>query len=96
MPNVATSIKLPEELKARVEAAAEAAGKTTHAFMLEAIERETARAERYEAFLDEALQAEREMEHTGLHYVAEDVFRYMSARAQGKTARRPKPKSWRK
>ena len=96
MPNVATSIKLPEELKARVEAAAEAAGKTTHAFMLEAIERETARAERYEAFVDEALQAEREMERTGLYYVAEDVFRYMSARAQGKTARRPKPKPWRK
>jgi len=96
MANIATSIKLPEELKARVEAAAEAAGKTSHAFMLEAIDRETARAERYEAFLDEALEAEREMEHTGLHYAAEDVFRYIAARAQGKAARRPKPKRWRK
>jgi len=96
MANIATSIKLPEELKARVEAAAEAAGKTSHAFMLEAIDRETARAERYEAFLDEALEAEREMEHTGLHYAAEDVFRYIAARAHGKAARRPKPKRWRK
>ena len=96
MSTIATSLKLPEDLKTRVEAAAEAAGKTSHAFMVEAIERETARAERYEAFIDEALEAEREMERTGVHYAAEDVFRYMTARAEGKPARRPKPKSWRK
>jgi predicted transcriptional regulator len=96
MPNIATSLKLPDELKARVEAAAEAAGKTSHAFMIEAIEHETARAERYGAFIDEALDAEREMERTGLHYAAEDVFRYVTARAEGKPARRPKPKPWRK
>lgn len=96
MPSVATSLKLPAELKARVDALAEAAGKSPHAFMVEAIEREAARAERYEAFLSEALEADDDMERTGLYYAAEDVFRYMTARAEGKRARRPRPRSWRK
>ena len=96
MATRATSLKLPSPLKDRVDAAAEAAGKTPHAFMVEAIERETARAEAYAEFVDEALAAEREHERTGLHYEAADVFRYMTARASGKPARRPKAKSWRK
>jgi len=96
MATVATSLKLPEDLKARVDAAAEAAGKTPHAFMVEAIERETSRAERYDTFVDEALQAEHEMEETGLYYTAEDVFDYLAARAEGTAARRPRPKRWRK
>jgi predicted transcriptional regulator len=93
---VATSLKLPEDLKARVDAAAEAAGKTPHAFMVDAIESETTRAERYAAFIDEALHAEREMKRTGMHYASDEVFRYMIARAEGKSPRRPRPKSWRK
>ena len=94
MPNVATSLKIPPELKARVDAAAEAAGKSAHAFMIEAIEIETSRAERHDAFVAEALEAEAEMEQTGRYYAAEDVFRYVRARAEGKRARRPKPKVW--
>jgi predicted transcriptional regulator len=96
MATIATSLKLPAELKARIDALAEAAGKSPHAFMLEAIEREALRAERYEAFLTEALEADEEMERTGLYYAAEDVFAYLTARAQGKRARRPRPRSWRK
>lgn len=93
---VATSLKLPDDLKARVDTAAEAAGKTSHAFMVEAIERETDRAERYQRFVQDALDAEREMDRSGVHYAAEDVFRYATARAQGKPARRPKPRPWQK
>jgi predicted transcriptional regulator len=92
----ATSIKLPEELKERVDAAAEAAGTTPHAFMIEAIARETRRAELYEQFLEEARQADREVERSGKHYLADDVFRYMEARAAGKRSRRPTAKPWRK
>ena len=92
----ATSLKLPPELHERVVAAAEAAGTSPHAFMVDAIARETTRAEQYDAFLDDALKAEAEVDRTGLHYAADDVFRYMTARAAGKRARRPKPKSWRK
>ena len=94
MATIATSLKLPIDLKARVDAAADAAGKTPHAFMVEAIEEQTARAERHEAFIAEALEAEREMERTGRYYAAEDVFTYMTARAEGKRVRRPRAKSW--
>jgi len=93
---IATSLKLPAELKARVEALAEAAGKSPHAFMVEAIEQEATRAELYETFLKDALEADSDMERTGLHYAAEDVFQYMTARVEGKRARRPRPRSWRK
>ncbi len=96
MPTVATSLKLPEDLKTRIEAAAEAAGKTPHAFMIDAIERETARAELYEAFVQEAIEADEEAERTGLYYAAEDVYRYMANLAQGKAVKRPKPRAWRK
>jgi len=65
MPIIATSLKLPSDLKARVEALAEAAGQSPHAFMVEAIERETARAELFERFVTEALEAEEELERSG-------------------------------
>jgi len=96
MPTIATSLKIPTDLKARIDAAAEAAGKSAHAFMLQAIEQETARAERHDAFIAEAIEAEKEMETSGQYFAAEDVFRYMTARAEGKRARRPRPKAWRK
>lgn len=96
MATVPTSLKLPDDLKERVDAAARAAGKSSHAFMVEAIEQETQRAERYRRFVQEALEAEREMQQGGVHYAAEDVFRYAIARANGKPARRPKPQRWRK
>lgn len=91
----ATSLKLPADLKTRVDAAAAVAGTTPHAFMVKAIASEISRAEHREAFLDEALKSEREHQRSGEHYVAEDVFRYMTARAAGKAPRRPRPKSWR-
>ncbi len=92
----ATSLKLPVELKARVEAAAKAAGTSAHAFMMEAIERETTRAERFAAFIAEAKEADRAFERTGAYYEAEEVFRYLSARTDGKPGQRPKSKTWRK
>jgi predicted DNA-binding protein len=92
----ATSLKLSVELKARIDAIAKAAGTTAHAFMVEALEREADRAERYEKFLEDALRAERELERTGVHFAADDVFRYMEARAAGKTAKRPKARKWRR
>ena len=57
---------------------------------------ETARSERHDAFVDEALEAEREMQRSGEYFAAEDVFGYVTARAEGKSARRPNPKRWRK
>jgi len=49
-----TTIRLPDELKARVASAAERAGKTTHSFILEAIAEKTALEEQRADFDAEA------------------------------------------
>jgi predicted transcriptional regulator len=50
----AIAIRLPEELKGRVAAAAKRAGSTTHAFIPEAIAEKTAREEQRADFVHEA------------------------------------------
>lgn len=85
-----TTLKLPETLKKRIAPLAESAGKTPHAWMIEAIETQATLAEKRRAFIADALAAEKEVERTGLVYRAEDVHRYIRARAAGKKARRPK------
>jgi len=91
----ATTIKLPPKLKERVAAVIEGTGKSAHAFMVEAIEQQTAIAERRKEFVAEALAAERQMLKTGRGYAAEDVHAYLEARVRQAKARRPKAKRWR-
>jgi predicted transcriptional regulator len=88
-----TTIKLPRELKARIARLAKKTGRTPHGFMVEALERQTAREERMEAFIREALDADREIEAGGDVYAAEDVHAWMQRLARGERAARPKP--WR-
>ena len=91
-----TTIKLPPSLKKRILALVDETGQSVHAFMLEAIEEKAELAERRRAFVRAAVEAERELEKTGLAYDAAEVHRYLRARAAGKRAARPKPKAWRK
>ena len=86
-----TTLKIPEELKARLSTLADAEGMSPHAWMIEALEREARRAERRQEYLaagDAALQA---YEKTGIAYAIEDVERYVVALAEGRKAPRPKP-----
>jgi len=85
-----TTIKLPDELKDRVVAAAAAAGKTTHAWMVEAIAAQTDLAQRRQAFVASALRAEQEVAQYGLVYDADEVFSYVLAKAEGRKATQPK------
>ena len=89
-----TTIRLPQELKARVEAAAEKAGRSPHAFILALIERGTEQAEQRASFVAEELAAREEFGQDGLGYDAEELHRYFAQRAEGKKARRPQPKKW--
>lgn len=89
-----TTLKLPAELKARVARIAKKTGRAPHAFMVEAIERETTHEERMEAFVREALAADRAIEKTGEVYAAEDVHAWLRRLAAGRRAARPKP--WRR
>jgi predicted transcriptional regulator len=90
-----TSLKLPPELKERVVSAAADSGKSVHAFMLEAIERQTGLTEQRKHFVAEALAAYEATRRSGRAYAANDVHRYMQAKAAGHKVRRPKTKTWR-
>ena len=89
-----TTLKLPQQLRARVTALAKKSGRSPHSLMLEAIERHTSREERMREFVKEALAADRDIDQGGEVYAAADVHAWMERLATGKKAARPKP--WRK
>lgn len=78
-----TSLKLPDDLKARAAAAAKSRGVTTRAFMLEAIREATAVAEQRAQFVAAAQAARNDMLHSGEGYAADEVHNYLRAKASG-------------
>lgn len=88
-----STLKLPSQLKARIARVARKMGRTPHAFMIEALERQTLREERMEEFVKEALAADRAIEGGEEVYAAADVDAWLGRLAAGSRAPRPKP--WR-
>ena len=84
-----TTIRLPDELKARIARAAEAAGTTSHGFILEAIAEKAEQAERRAEFHALADQRWAEFLETGESIPWEEVRRYLMGRIQGKAMPRP-------
>jgi predicted transcriptional regulator len=93
MAATSTTLKLPRHLKTRIARVARKTGRTPHGFMVEALERQTAREEHMEAFAREALAADRAIEEGGEVYAAEDVHAWLDRLASGRRVARPKP--WR-
>ena len=89
-----TTLKLPAELKQRIRAVVEGTGQSVHAFMLEAIERETTLAEKRGLFVAAALEAREDFQRTRSGYDAKEVHAYVRARTAGKRAARPKARRW--
>jgi predicted transcriptional regulator len=89
-----TSVKLPPRLKSRVAALARKAGKSTHSFIIEAVERQAAHEERMQSFVKEAMAAKADIERTGEVFRAEDVHAWIERLAADPRAERPKP--WRR
>jgi len=89
-----TTLKLPEKLKSRIARLAKATRRTTHGFMIEALEREVAREERMRDFVREALASDAAIEGGAAVYRAEDVHSWLERLAKNRTASHPKP--WRK
>ena len=85
-----TTLKLPENLKKRIAPLASSAGKTPHAWMVEALEIQAALAEKRKMFVAAAVAAEKEVAKTGLVYDADDVFAYLKDKLAGKNPKRPK------
>ncbi len=92
--SVATTLKLPEELKSRIARLAKQSKKSAHSLMIEALEREVSREERMQAFVREALAADAEIEAGADVYRAEDVHDWLDRLATKRKAAPPKP--WRK
>lgn len=76
---VATSVKLEDKLKERVQNLAAARRRTSHWIMHEAIAQYVEREERRETFREETLQAWEEFQQTGLHASPEDVEKWLSS-----------------
>lgn len=84
-----TTIRLPEELKARIAKAAEEAGTTAHNFMLEAIAARTEAQERRNEFFADAQRRREEFERTGLAVPWEEMREFMVRLARGEAPARP-------
>ncbi len=96
MSLAATSLKLPQHLKSRVERLAKRSKESPHAFMVRAIEEQVHTEELHSRFLADAAKADQAMQRTGLGYSAADVHTYLEAKVAGRPARKPKSVRWRK
>ena len=91
-----TTIRIEDDLKARVAAAAERAGKTAHAFIVEAIAQTVEQVELDEELHRIADQRWGKVLATGKTVSWTDARTYLEASAQGKrpakpNARKPRP-----
>ena len=75
----ATSIKLDDELKGRVQHLAEVRRRTSHWIMREAIAQYVEREEKREALRQDTLKAWEEYQATGLHATAEEFEKWLSS-----------------
>ncbi|WP_426687779.1 DUF1778 domain-containing protein [Rhodanobacter ginsengiterrae] len=84
-----TTIRLPDDLKARVAEAAEHAGTTAHNFILEAIAEKADQAEQRAAFHALADQRYAQFLESGKSIPWEEARAYLKDRLAGKTVKRP-------
>ncbi len=90
-----TSLKLPDDLKARAALAAKARGVSAHAFMLDAIRELTTATEQRARFVADAHAARQQALTSGLGYAADDVHQYLRDKVAGSPVKAPKANAWR-
>ncbi len=86
-----TTIRLPPELRERLQALAKQSERSVHSLILEAIERHAAYEEQLRSLVRESRAADAEIERLGEVYRAEDVHAWLDRLALGAA---PRPKSW--
>ena len=79
---VPTSLKLPAQVKAQIDAAARADGLTPHAYMVRVLQQEAERRQQRAQFQQDALAALEEAQRIGAHDL-DDVKAYFAARKAG-------------
>ncbi|MDB5711180.1 MAG: Transcriptional regulator, CopG family [Sphingomonas bacterium] len=76
---MATSIKIDDELKGRVQHLANARDRSAHWIMREAIKQYVDREEARENFHQEALLSWKEYQETGLHVTGEELIAWLES-----------------
>ncbi|GIK34714.1 MAG: hypothetical protein AMXMBFR45_10220 [Gammaproteobacteria bacterium] len=89
-----TTIRLPPELRDRLQALSRKTGRSAHSLIVEAVERHADYEEQLQALVQEAIVADIRIEETGEVYRAEDVHAWMERLATKPRTARPKP--WRR
>lgn len=84
-----TTIRIDDTLKARVAVAAERAGKTAHAFIVDAIAQTVEQAEMDDAFHRVAEERWARVLATGKTVPLSEAQAYLEARARGERPRKP-------
>ena len=84
-----TTIRMDDDLKVRVAAAAQHAGKTAHAFILDAISQTVEQVELDNAFNAVADQRWATIQASGKTVPWDDAKAYLAARANGELTRKP-------
>ena len=84
-----TTIRIEDDLKARVAAAAQRAGKTAHAFILDAIAETVEQVELDEAFHRVADERWAKVLATGKTVPWDDAKAWLEARLRGERPRKP-------
>lgn len=85
-----TTLRLPDDLKLRLERLAGDAGQSTHAFMLETLAEAADLKERQSAFHAEAERRWAEYQRTGEYISLEDLRDYAADLVAGKKPAKPK------
>ena len=86
----ATSIKLDDSLKGRVQHLADARRRSSHWIMREAIAQYVEREEKREAFKQDAMRAWDAYQQTGLHLTLEEADAWLAKLEAGEDAELPK------
>lgn len=85
----ATSVKLDDELKDRIQHLAESRRRSAHWIMREAITQYVEREEKREAYLRDAQNAWDEFQRTGLHLTMEEADKWLAQLAAGNDVEPP-------
>lgn len=89
MATPTTTIRIPDELKARLVKLAEREGTSTHSLILDAIAEKAEALERRQSFHEEARERLAEMQATGMGIEWDEMKRYLRARALGEDVPMP-------
>lgn len=88
-----TTIRLEDEMKSRINAAAAQVGKTAHAFILDALAQKVEQVEQDNAFHAVADERWARIRTTGKTVAWDDAKAYLAARATGEKPRKPAAKA---